>query len=261
MTIAPEHEAEYSDLFRRVNERWCLIGSFRQFSSSGLSAALKDASKVNQQFLQQLTSDTDWADIFKDKSSFMERLEPIGGVNGLSKLIVGKQADDYLSAIDAASLIFAHSVIDEAVFDYCRLAADAFPNDWIRYIKERKVSIKELVGSSSSTVIQKKVAEYALSLNMESLPRKVDILFAVCKPPKDWAIFENGEIFDMKRLKKLDRLRHAIVHGRSKAKRLPKGDDDILFLRKVAYVAMGLLNFKYNFRLDTKRALIPPTTP
>jgi hypothetical protein len=48
------------------------------------------------------------------------------------------------AAIDAASIVFAHSVLDDSAWSYLRVCALACPKDWEPIIAEKKVSFADL---------------------------------------------------------------------------------------------------------------------
>ena len=49
--------------------------------------------------------------------------------------------------VDAASIVFAHSVLDAAALDYCRVTALVAPGDWESVIDQRQVKLSDLRGA------------------------------------------------------------------------------------------------------------------
>jgi len=48
------------------------------------------------------------------------------------------------AAVDAASLVFAHSIVDAAAVGFLRIAAMASPGDWEPFVDKRKWSVVEV---------------------------------------------------------------------------------------------------------------------
>ena len=159
------------------------------------------------------------------------------------------QLKNYKASVDAASLIFAHSIIDNAALNYCRCCALANHNDWDKFVEKKKISLEELKKLSIDEIFSKKVYEYIDSLDRESLLLKADRLFQICQPPSGFTPLHNYA-YDRERLVQLDEMRHEIAHKSSSVPMLPAGDEDILFLQQTANFFMALVNSKYKLKID-----------
>jgi hypothetical protein len=93
-----------------------------------------------------------------------------------------KSVTAFESALDAASLIFSHSLLDTAALDWCRVCALACPDDFMRYIGNRKYTLAELQAASFAELREKAIGRRLETLERESLLKKLDILFALCHP-------------------------------------------------------------------------------
>jgi hypothetical protein len=184
--------------------------------------------------------------LFIDKQKAYESL---GGVEALGSKLAQDQIRNYKASIDAASLIFAHSIIDNATFNYCRCCALANPSDWGKFVEKKKVSIEDIKGLTEVEILTNKVHEYISSLDRESLLVKADKLFQVCQPQSGFAPIHNYE-YDRDHLLKLDEMRHDIVHKSSSVPVLPNGDNDIWFLQQTTLFFMSLVNLKYDLRMN-----------
>jgi hypothetical protein len=164
------------------------------------------------------------------------------------------------SALDAASLIFAHSVLDSAALEWCRVCALVQPNDFMPYVAQKTVSVSEMEGAASfEDILHSVVNRHLRDLEKESLIKKLDSLFALCRPPSNFVCIENYR-YDRDRIVSLDKLRHDYVHRGGLGGRLPRGDDDLWFLWNTTNFLLPLVNHRYGIRLDPNVTFVPPIT-
>ncbi len=71
--------------------------------------------------------------------SFVEYMKQVGSA-GYAEL----QLNDAQAAVDAAALIFMHSVLDDAAMKCCRLIALAKPHEWERWVDDKQAPLKEV---------------------------------------------------------------------------------------------------------------------
>jgi hypothetical protein len=155
-------------------------------------------------------------------------------------------------ASDAASIVFMHTVLDAAAFDYCRVAALAAPRDWERFLKDRKVSLLDIQTSSFDALFQAALGLYLNQLERESLLRKTDLLFSLCPPEK--ALTAGGDksyVFDRDRLERIDLFRHEIVHGGEIERRVENADEETDYMMSTVIHLMTLVSDRFGFKIDT----------
>ena len=76
--------------------------------------------------------------------------------------------------VDASSIVFAHSMLDVAPLDDCRVTALASPHDWESVLYQRQIKIPEARELKYEEVLKKKLDEYLEQLERESHLKKVD---------------------------------------------------------------------------------------
>lgn len=241
-----EAEKLFTETFTTCNSRFAVISSFREISHLGFPTATLHIYDQYLQFADELFNDPQHEDLFIDKQKAFESLS---GVEGLGANMAQDQLNSYKASVDAASLIFAHSIIDNAALNYCRCCALANPNDWEKFVEKRKLSLEEIKKLSVDEILSKKVHEYIDSLDRESLLLKADRLFQICQPPAGFSPLHNYA-YDRERLLQLDEMRHEIVHKSSSVPMLPAGDEDIWFLQQTANFFMALVNSKYGLKIN-----------
>src|SRR5262249_16118379 len=154
-----------------------------------------------------------------------------GYFDGVATFMTEQAVTAFQSTLDAASLIFAHSVVDNAALDWCKVCAVVRPEDFIKYVGKKNVTLSEVQEAGSfSEILRNAIDEYLANLEKASLIEKLDRLFELCKPPKNFVGIENYN-YDRDRITALDNLRHDFVH-RGLGGRLPQDDDDLWFIFK-----------------------------
>ena len=239
-----------TEIFLRFNSRTAAVLSFRIVASYGVRYAVRKVEANSSDFAKKLCSDPEFEGLFTNRSSFFEN---IGGVDGLAGLMTARTVEDFEKAVDAASLVFTHSILDDASLGYCRVAAIVSPQDWEKFVIKKQISledVKSVKASSFEEILKNKVFEYIdKDLENQSLLFKVDRLYEICQPPTDFSGIKDYK-FDRDHLKKLDDLRHDIVHGEGPVKKLPNGERDIEYLQKTTIHLLTLVNFKYDVKIN-----------
>ncbi len=157
-------------------------------------------------------------------------------------------------SLDAACLVFFHSALDAAAFDFCRVSALQAPSDWENDVKDSKISLSDVKTKSFDQMLAEKLAQQLDKFEREGLMIKVDKLFAKCKPPSDWSPM-TGYKFDRDRLEDFDKQRHEIVHGFALGKplqRFPLSDENEHYVQQTAMYLFGLIHRRYGLQLDAE---------
>ena len=240
-----EAEKLFSQIFTRWLNRQGFITSFRRTSQEGMKAAEENIQKQVAEFTNQMAKSNDYDKIFSDKEAFFKTIPPEKMTHDMTKQTI----DQAQIAVDAASVVFAHSVVDGAALDYCRVTALVAPADWVSAIDQRSIKLSDVRSSSYDQLLKGKLEEYFEQLERESLLKKTDLLFARCQPPDKWSPMANYA-FDRDRLKRLDDYRHEVIHGNAPIKALPSADKEVDYLMRMVLFFQGLVNLRYGLKLD-----------
>lgn len=200
-------------------------------------AVTEDASAVAHLFI----TESGLQEAFAENAPLV--VSALGGLEGVTRSIAAQHQRSYEAVIDAASLIVAHSVVDSVAFECCRASAVADPTDWESLVEGRKISMGELKGQSYASLLLAKVDDFVASFERESLLKKVDRLFAICKP-----LTTNTRIYSYsrERLETLDNLRHSVVHRSSSSPGLQSINDDVSFLRETSIFLLTMVTRRYH---------------
>ena len=153
-------------------------------------------------------------------------------------------------AAEAACIVFAHSLIDAAVLDYCRVSALMDVEDWGSEVLTDKITLRQARSTSIDELVRDAVEAHMKALGNKSLLAKIDVLQAVCKP--GGAEIRKGYRFDRARIKALDDLRIAIIHKDAFGERLPARGDDLAYLWETNLYLSQLITHRYGLRLTPR---------
>jgi hypothetical protein len=129
-------------LFNEAHARWLyawsVVSNFRNvFSNVADTVALRLHAQTEAVF-QKLIGDPDYKGILLDPDRFAKSLDP-KIVQASSNVIL----EGSYGSLDAASLVFFHSALDAAAFDFCCVTALHAPTDWEPDIESAKISIQD----------------------------------------------------------------------------------------------------------------------
>jgi hypothetical protein len=244
--ISKDAERLAHEISIRTQEARISVFAFRGMGQLGLPHAKnQEAQTWEESFKRGFARAEELAAFSGQKDSFDRFCED------QVKQLTEKSVTAFEAALDAASLIFSHSLLDTAAFDWCRVCALACPDDFMPYIANRQFSLAEVQATSFSELREKAIGRHLEKLERKSLLKKLDVLFALCHPPPSFSPsgFQNYS-YDRKRIVDLDTLRHDYVHRGWVGGRLPQGDDDLVFLSNTTTFLFHLVTQRYGIRLD-----------
>jgi hypothetical protein len=240
-----EAEKLFNQIFNRWINRQGFIFSFRRTSFEGMKGARKSIEAGNAYFVKDMMEGSDYDKILVDKKGFFKVIPPEKLIGELTELTVSQAQ----IAVDAASIVFAHSVLDGAAFDYCRVTALVAPRDWESVIDQRQIRLSDVRGSDYEQILREKLGEFFEQLERESLLKKADHLFARCKPPANWSPM-HGYVYDRDRLIKLDDYRQQVIHGNGPVQGIADADEEVDYLMRMVLFFQGLVNLRYGLTLN-----------
>lgn len=80
------------------------------------------------------------------------------------------------SAIDSASLIFAHSILDAVAFEYCQLIAEDSPMSFKEKLSNKKLSLSDISNNSYEDLLKLQLNKFLEDFERESM-LKIRITF------------------------------------------------------------------------------------
>lgn len=236
----------YSKIFANLMRADEESRTFRRVAHLGTPAAEAVLTTQNQTFANDLLTNPDYDRFFLDRPGAVALL---GGSRGVTAGLTATQLGIFRGAVDAASLVFMHSAVDAVTSDLCRLSSQLAVNDWEPFVRDQKVALKELQGAVVADLMRARVAEYIEALAKEGLLKRIDRLWAVCKPPATEELIGNYT-FDRVHLEAIDRLRHQLVHGDHLGTPISDIHDTLDYLFRTGLFVFTMVNHRYDVRID-----------
>jgi hypothetical protein len=240
----------FADIWIKLTTDWNRILTFRRMGMLGLESATAKLHASHVQFVKHELVSGDFKHLLKNPDAFVRE----GHDSTLIKAMTEDAVGSFEQALDSAALVFAHSILDSAVHDCLWISAFSASRDWVEFVGKRSIPLSEVETKSPAEHIKIAVSGELDRLERESLLKKVDRLFQLCRPKKQ-TYLTNGFKFDRDRLERLDTLRHAIVHAPGKLRQFSSVADDLEFLRKSGLHLLVMLSETYEAGLNTQELL------
>lgn len=246
MNRKQEAESIFTRVFLNLTQNYANTTTFRKLSSIGKTAIMSTLRTENNDFAFSMFNSPNYENFFIDRTS---ALDYFGGLKEFESTLTLQQINSFDMTVDAASIVFMHSALDAAVTDLCQVIALISPNDWFQYIKVKKVSLEEVHDISYEEIYLSKLEDYLQKIERESLMKRIDYLFALCKPPAKFSINQEF-VFDKNELEKIDSTRHDIVHGTGISSSIDDVKNKIDFLLDTGLHLWGMVNERYDVRIN-----------
>lgn len=241
-------EKLFTETFRRFNNNWNVIRAIRQFVTVTGSIALLAMKEYHASQMEVLSAYPDFRRVFGDADKPMNPELMNFFQTQVTQLVLSSAS----VAIDAASLVFAQSIVDDAAWSYLRVCAAVDPATWEDQIDDRKIGVKDLKMKSYEDIRADLVEARLKQIGRKSRLTKIDLLFKLCPPPKDFAPLNNYS-YDRARIERIDSQRHSMIHENGFGTPLPTLEEDLEYLYKTAWFLMDLVNKKHGLQLDMRQ--------
>ena len=124
-------------------KNWGLIQSLRQVAEIALPIAKEQLAQQNAVLVDFMSKDPDFKTIvvMKDgtEAEWSKEVKTFFGT-GMTDTSIG----NFTAAIDAASIVFAQSILDDCALSFLRVCAIAAPSDWDPYVNDRRVDFNTI---------------------------------------------------------------------------------------------------------------------
>ncbi len=245
-------EKLFSETHGRTLRAWSTVSIFRQVVHAGFAAATKTKMKETELLYDLMISHPDYMKLVTDVEGFRKAMPKEKFV----ELGVKQSAETATNLLNAATVLFGHSMVDGAAFDYCRVTALHAPNDWEPELSNKQVALSLVRERPIEEILRLKLEDLLEDLEMKSLKDKIDRLHARCRPEKGWSPMR-GYAFELARIERLDLLRQNIVHGNALGQPIEDAVGEFDYMSRTCWYFMGLVNMRYGLTLDPYVALGP----
>ena len=151
--------------------------------------------------------------------------------------------------IDAAAIVFVHSLLDATVYSLCKISCLVSQKDWLPFIKERKIRIEDIMLQGADKFIQQAVEDYIINLERKSITERSDLLHSICKP-KSKTKYPSNFNFSREDLESFDKLRHEIVHGEQAGREILNIENNLYFGLKAGVYFASIVRHKYGLQKE-----------
>ena len=215
-----------SETYGRFMKNWAFITSLRQVADVALPIAEEALTEIYADAVEDVATHPKYKNIIVNldgsETTWSEATKNLFRTNMTESAITNARA-----AIDAASLDFAQSILDDCAWSYLKVCSLANAADWEPVIAEKKVSFSAFNEKTHEVIRNEIIQEKLKQLERDSLLKKVDLLFQLCTPPKGYAPL-NNYVYDRDRLEKIDDARHGIIHRNGMGKPVVGIDEDLI---------------------------------
>jgi hypothetical protein len=157
------------------------------------------------------------------------------------------------ASIDAASLVFAHSILDDIASECCSISFQAAPGEWAPTIEQRKVPLGQVKDRNYQQLLLSMGADYVEQLKHDPLMKRLDIINQHCQPTAAFSWKGQPYAYDRDRIQRLDDSRHAIVHAPSVGKSLPDIEEELSFLHATSQFIIWMVCERYRLHDELMR--------
>ena len=162
------------------------------------------------------------------------------GIEGAARQTAEASVVSAGAAVDAASLVFAHTITDACATRFLRVTAMIAPNDWGQILDDKKLRVADLQQHGYERALRHLVFEEMERIEKnEFLVKKVQKLQQLCRPEKNWMLPMK---YDESRLIEIHERRRNVVHGdhfgQGKPQTIPTIQADLDFLQNLGKILL-----------------------
>ncbi len=240
----------FIEVWNRLTYDWTRVTTFRQMGVLGEDAARDAIHRTNIRYVEQQLLNGEHASFLKDREAFIRD----GWADRMPHEMTETSVRNFKQTLHAATLVFAHSILDAAMFDCVRICATSAPDEWTPFVGSRKVMLSEVSTTPYADLLQSAIDSDLVRLERESLLAKVDRVFQVCRPERT-EYLANGFRFNRDRLKWLDGLRHDVVHAPGGNWEFDTIYDDLQFMQSSGIHIFVMVGEKFRLCFSGKEAI------
>lgn len=164
------HDKNFTAVYLRMNTGWSAITSLRRVAFIGMAHAPEVLDAEHKRTLDYLVSEGHLQKIFvgmKDVGS----LEKTGNFLGTSR--TGLVLQNASGSVDAASLVFAHTILDDALSSFVEMTAEVAPAFWQKRVEKRTFELAKLADHSREELVGMAVRDEVWRVRFAASVREV----------------------------------------------------------------------------------------
>lgn len=238
-------DQEFTVVFRRMNNGWAIIDSLRNVATVGMPYARKIVEVQHKSFVSDLADSG-------QLEKFIIGIKDADDLKKTADFVREKLTEQTIKnasySVDAASLVFAHTVLEDGINSYLGITSHVAPAFWKERVKKRQLDLESVMNYGLDEVVDKIIQKEIWSIRRnESLIKKANLLLAICKP----SATDPDYTFDEERMKAIDKLRQDVVHGDLLGSEIADVDMKLTYLRDTWMYFFKMMHKTFGLRIDT----------
>ena len=172
-----QHATElYARTVWRTLRMWRQVASLQEYMRHESPAVRGGLFSAAQQVLSEIVSRPDYGT--PEQAEAAARTIPSYAAAATDGII-----KDAVATAEAACFVFAHSMLDAAVDDYCEVSSILCPTDWEEAVADDTITLAEARNPCAvDEQLKNAIKKHIRRLCRQSLPNRIETLQAVCKP-------------------------------------------------------------------------------
>jgi hypothetical protein len=240
-------DKEFTGVFSRMIRGWSAIDSFRQVAIAGIPYATKIVETHHEFFVRDLATSGKLSEFIigiKDPSDLLKT------ARWLRESLTKQAVENATASVDAASIVFGHTILDDALGSFIEMTGDLAGGFWKERVRNRKIELGMLGEGSVEVVIAKAVAKEIASIRRnESLIKKCDLLHSICKPAPGTPSHPSYK-FSADMVTEIDKQRQDIVHGELLGAQIGNVKRNLDYLRETWMYFFLMMHENFGLRID-----------
>lgn len=190
-------------------------------------------------------------EIDKQAPEFSEKLkcDCVGYPDALVRRFTEEVATVTRSAIEAATFVYAHAILDNVASELCRLLMQTEPREWESQLLEKKIAYGDLGKKSHDEIRDALLGRVASELNRDTLVKRIRELHRCCRPSATKILYNDTfYTFDENRIGAIDTARQDILHRLAFTKQTTNLREETTYLRATVDYLFAIVQERLDLR-------------
>lgn len=183
-------------------------------------------------------------------------LAAMDGAESMAASAIAHQVSSLRSAIDSASLVFMHAVLEDVLLQCILGTMVADPAAWEAQLATRQLRLGEIKGKTYDEILQHLLDKHTTQIEHESLTRKAQCLVGILQPSHE-ELSDGEYVYSAERLEGITSIRNGVVHETG-ARAIPTIEEDLRYLEATAFRFLTTTALRYKDEALFERLLRLP---
>ena len=239
-------DEQFTKAFSRITRGWAVIGSLRKVALAGMPYAARVVDGQHKSLMADLTASGQLEKFIigiKDSQDLQKTAD------FLREKLTEQTLKNASYSVDAASLVFAHTVLDDALNSFLEITSEVARDFWTQRVKKNKIELESLIDrgldNALSSIIDKEVSTIRRN---DSMVKRAELLHAICQPSGGSG--HPHYKFEPEKVREIDKLRQDIVHGELLGGEIPEIEGNLTYLDDTSMYFFVMMHKSFGLRID-----------